>query len=193
MQNFRKGFTLIELLIVIGILAVLSSVVVIILNPGELLAEGRDSRRISDLNTIRAALMGYLTQVPNADLGSCNSGGICTFNPGAGKGPFTNTTCSSISAATNITGSGWVDVNFASIPSGSPIPSLPIDPINNANYFYAYACTKTPYFFELNTRLESQKYRNEMVLDGGNKNNCDSSYTADTCFYEIGTKPDLNI
>lgn len=39
----RKGFTLIELLIVIGILAVLATAVIMVLNPAELLKQARDS------------------------------------------------------------------------------------------------------------------------------------------------------
>ncbi|MFA6494844.1 MAG: type II secretion system protein, partial [Candidatus Paceibacterota bacterium] len=40
-----KSFTLIELLIVIGILAILVAAIVITLNPAQLLAQARDSKR----------------------------------------------------------------------------------------------------------------------------------------------------
>ncbi|MFA7201381.1 MAG: type II secretion system protein, partial [Candidatus Paceibacterota bacterium] len=43
-----RSFTLIELLIVIGILAILTAAVVIVLNPTELLKQGRDSTRMTD-------------------------------------------------------------------------------------------------------------------------------------------------
>ncbi|MFA7201893.1 MAG: type II secretion system protein, partial [Candidatus Paceibacterota bacterium] len=42
-----SSFTLIELLIVIGILAILTAAVVIVLNPTELLKQGRDSTRMT--------------------------------------------------------------------------------------------------------------------------------------------------
>ncbi len=44
----RESFTLIELLVVIAILAVLATAVVLVLNPSQLLAQGRDSTRLSD-------------------------------------------------------------------------------------------------------------------------------------------------
>src|SRR3989344_5819311 len=65
-----KGFTLVELLIVIGILAVLSAIVVFILNPAQLLAQARDSQRISDLNNLRASLSFYIISTQaNLELG----------------------------------------------------------------------------------------------------------------------------
>ncbi|KKU14411.1 MAG: hypothetical protein UX23_C0018G0001, partial [Parcubacteria group bacterium GW2011_GWB1_45_9] len=52
----KKGFTLIELLIVIGLLAILSTVAVLVINPAELLRQARDSQRVSDLGTVHSAL-----------------------------------------------------------------------------------------------------------------------------------------
>jgi len=57
----KKGFTLIELLVVIAILAVLMSVVVVTINPAEMLKKTRDTKRISDLDALRTALNLYLT------------------------------------------------------------------------------------------------------------------------------------
>ncbi|MFA6994679.1 MAG: type II secretion system protein, partial [Candidatus Paceibacterota bacterium] len=51
-----KSFTLIELLIVIGILAVLVAAIVITLNPAQLLAQARDSKRQQDLSALNQAL-----------------------------------------------------------------------------------------------------------------------------------------
>jgi prepilin-type N-terminal cleavage/methylation domain-containing protein len=53
----RSGFTLIELLIVIAIIAILSVVVVLALNPAEMLRESRDNNRVSDMdNPVAGAL-----------------------------------------------------------------------------------------------------------------------------------------
>lgn len=52
----NKGFTLIELLVVVAIIAILALVVLLALNPVELARRSRDSRRLSDLGTLRRAL-----------------------------------------------------------------------------------------------------------------------------------------
>src|SRR3989344_3694005 len=66
----RTGFTLIEMLVVIGVVAVLSVVVVLVLNPAELLKQSRDSNRLSDLARINKALSVYEVEVPNGSFGS---------------------------------------------------------------------------------------------------------------------------
>ena len=52
----KKGFTLLELLIVIGILAILATVLIAVINPAELLRRARDTQRLSDLDALRSAI-----------------------------------------------------------------------------------------------------------------------------------------
>lgn len=190
-----KGFTLIELLVVIAIVAILAAVVIITLNPAELLRQARDSNRVNDLSTLKSAISLYLadgnTSLDNAlgyakcyTHGMIAAGSSCTSSStnrfGAG---LTNTTSSN----RYVNGTGWLPVNFAAISSGSPIGQLPADPVSNSGtYFYAYAATSTDYTFEVNAQMESKKYSvggssDVASTDGGNSNN----------FYEVGTRLDL--
>lgn len=50
------GFTLIELLIVVGVLATLSTVVFVALNPAQRFMDARNSRRVTDVNSILTAV-----------------------------------------------------------------------------------------------------------------------------------------
>jgi prepilin-type N-terminal cleavage/methylation domain-containing protein len=180
----KKGFTLIELLIVIGILAILATTVVLVLNPAQLTAQARDTQRISDLSTVKSAIGIYLSTASEPAL---TAGPYSTADTTCGF-----TTCT-VTTSTVVTGSGWVAVDLTGTSGGSPIAALPVDPVNSATYQYAYRGDETDKTFELNARLESAKYRALMTTDGGDKNTCGESYNDATCYYEIGTEPGLDL
>ena len=52
-----SGFTLIELLIVIGILAILATVVLLVINPAQMIKQSRDGNRLAEINQINKALL----------------------------------------------------------------------------------------------------------------------------------------
>lgn len=56
----RHGFTLLEILLVIGIIAVLATVVIVSLDPATRFRDARDSRRLSDIQSILSAVHQYI-------------------------------------------------------------------------------------------------------------------------------------
>lgn len=164
MKKTKAGFTLIELLIVIAIIAILSVVVILALNPAELLRQARDSNRISDMSTLKNAISLFY-----ADGNTYSPAASCYVStstaPAANCGGWFSTafTTATTSGSRVINGTGWIPVNLSSISSGSPIPQLPIDPIDNATYYYAYGATSTSAGFKIASHMESTKYKN-----GGN-------------------------
>jgi prepilin-type N-terminal cleavage/methylation domain-containing protein len=195
--SLQKGFTLIELLVVIAIVAVLAVVVILTLNPAELIRQARDSNRLSDLSTLRTAIGLYMVDNTSPNLASTTLGyTACYVSTPSGTGTTTAkcglfsgsgiTAISSSSAANylKVDGTGWLPVVLSSLSVGAPIGSLPVDPLNSAAYFYAYAASASPMTFELDAFLESTKYRATFpVNDGGNR--------ADV--YEVGSAPGLSL
>ena len=173
-ENNKRSFTLIELLVVLALVAILSVVVVMTLNPAELLKQARDSNRLSDLATINTSLNLFASDVTNGFMGTstvvyisipdnasstCGSLGLPTLPTG-----YTYN-CVTTANLRNTDGSGWIPVNFQRISSNSPISQLPIDPQNTTSTkYYTYV---TGGSWKLIAALESQKYIATAGTDGG--------------------------
>lgn len=174
----RKGFTLIELLIVIAIIAILATAVILLLNPAALLAQARDSQRISDLDTMKSAIALWQSTT-GASLGG--SASACYFyNPvSPAVSPAANcdgrhvgrTTTANTSTA--IDGTGWIfGPDFRTTPGGSPLSVLPRDPKPDSTHFYSYA-TDGVGQYEIDANMESSRYAqggsdDAESTDGGN-------------------------
>ncbi len=81
-RHLHRGFTLIELMLVIGIIAVLTSIVIAALSPTRQLASSRDAKRQSDANTILNAVYQYAIDhqgtLPSGIPNNSTARGICT-------------------------------------------------------------------------------------------------------------------
>lgn len=76
-KNVRKqdGFTLIEILVVIGLIALLAAIVIIAINPARQFAQGRDSQRESNVNSIINAIGQRLADGKGTFDGTFTAGG----------------------------------------------------------------------------------------------------------------------
>ncbi len=174
------GFTLIELLIVIVIIGVLALIVVLVLNPAEMLRKGRDSQRLSDMTTIKSAISLYLSDTTSPSMGTV--GDVYCSHPVSGC-PVTCNHCND--TPYNNDGTGWIPIDLTGVSSGTPISHYPADPTNSATggQYYRYQSDANN-SFEIDSVMESDYYTttNDVAeKDGGN--NIDR--------YELGTKLDL--
>lgn len=163
-------------------------VVVLTLNPAELLKQARDSNRISDLNTLKSAISLYIAD-GGSTLGTYTTCYVSTStSPGSScNGAFsTNYTTATTTGNRSINGSGWIPVNFNAISSGAPISNLPVDPVNNATYWYGYGATSSNTTFKMTAIMESTKY-----AQGGSNDVESTDGGRSSTTYEVGTNVNL--
>lgn len=173
----EKAFTLVELLVVIAILAVLIAIVIVALNPVELLKQGRDSRRLTDLYSLNQALnysyadnlsMGNASTVyisiPDNSAPTSNCPTLSSGLPALPNGWVYQ--CSNSANYLKVDSTGWVPVNFNSTTLVSnPLSQLPVDPVNTTStgLYYTYVNGS----WELTASLESSKYQTKYASSQG--------------------------
>jgi len=175
-KNLKRGFTLIELLVVVAIIAILALVVLLALNPVEMARRSRDSRRLSDLGTIRRAI-----DLSLADGQSLHATvGYITLDPTV--------------AVTSIDGAG-LDIS-------KYLSTLPLDPANNGTAVATQTiingapCTAGTtnknamnYQFKSDTNVYVLRVQMESLENCGAVTNDGNS----DIYYELGTDPGLNL
>ncbi|MDB5245566.1 MAG: hypothetical protein JWN90_671 [Parcubacteria group bacterium] len=126
-RTASRGFTLIEILIVIGMIAILASVVLIAINPLRQFAQARNSQRISNVNAILNAIGNRTAEHRGvfADIA-----GLCQ---------------TSIPSTATPMDSGLNDFNIRPCLVPTYISELPYDPIGGNNFCANDTCSGNSY------------------------------------------------
>ncbi len=125
LEQTKAGFTLIEVLVVIGILAILATLVLVAVNPSKQFKSARDTKRTADVATILSALSQNVAD--NAGLL------VCDGDPTSP--PHTETQIG--------TEDGMFDVAACVVPTY--ISALPVDPIVGGAHWENESDYKTGY------------------------------------------------
>jgi prepilin-type N-terminal cleavage/methylation domain-containing protein len=170
-QN-NKGMTFVEVLIVMGIISILFASFFYIWNTMDIFRKSRDSKRINDLQLLDTALKTLLSTERNINLGEENiiytslpdSSSTCaSYNLLPLFFPYSYR-CQTSENYLKVDGNGWLPVNFT-LGKILTISVLPIDPLNNKDYFYAYQVRQGRY--KLTARFETKTNISKMSNDGG--------------------------
>jgi len=142
---------------------------------------------MSEFQTINKALGNYLAD-GNTSLGLTNKvyvsipdSSLTCANLGLPSLPTNwEYRCSNSDNYRKVDSNGWIPVNFTSVSWGSPLPILPIDPVNSTStgQYYTYVVGGS---YKLTALFESEKYTERAAKDGG----------VDLAEYEIGTNLSL--
>lgn len=119
LKTKKDGFTLIEILIVIGIIAILATVVLVALNPARQFAQARNSQRISNVNSILNAIGQRIADNKGVFGGAFSASGVTYTCPPLAV----STTYADI---TSTAGAGNVDLSCLT-PTYLAV-QLPVDP-----------------------------------------------------------------
>lgn len=155
----RRGFTLIEILIVVAIIAILASVVLVGLGPTQ--RQGRDARRISDLQQIQNGLELYFNH--------------CGWYPGGAN-------CSAWSTTNGGSNAAFVSMGTALTgTSAIGVPTVPNDPTNVAPYQYEYASASANSYTLAATLEDANNAALRNSIHSSNSNGVDCSASSTYC------------
>jgi len=137
-----NGFTVVELVVVISIIGVLSSAVILIINPAELLKRARDSRRKQDLQLIANYLSLYIQEYDELPEGSIH---FCMTDEGIRGSDDRSVNEGRVDTATELFHNCWLKI-LENSPVASAIPDDPDSPDGGGPPNYEYRNTKNGYY-----------------------------------------------
>jgi prepilin-type N-terminal cleavage/methylation domain-containing protein len=170
--QYRKGVTFVEMIIVLSIITILFATFFYIWNSLDIFRKSRDSKRINDLQLLDSDLKTIISTESNISLGQENiiytslpdSSSTCgSYNLIPVFSPYSYK-CQTSQNYLKVDGTGWLPVNLT-LGKILTISVLPVDPLNNKDYFYAYQVRNNRY--KLTARLEAPVNISKMVNDGG--------------------------
>ena len=156
----KKGFTLLELLVVIVIISILSTVMILSLNPTEITKKARDAKRITDISQLNQAIGLALSEDESI---------LANFGSSAADTRLAD-------------GTGYVKVIVSRNMPILPIPNKNGENINNSNNnqvvdSYYFQSVGSSLRYEIKTTFESMEFKDELITDGGNESD----------YYEVGS------
>lgn len=118
-KNSQEGFSLIEILVVVAIIGLLAVLVVVGLKPQEIFANGRNSRRVDDVEAINTAIAQWMSRE-----GTENSNFYSILG-------LTDSGVNAMDSSNGIDASDGISVtNLTPIVSSGYLTSIPSDPVS---------------------------------------------------------------
>lgn len=144
----KIGFTLIELLVVIGIIAALTAVVFVAIDPAKRFRDSRNARRVTDVDTILGAVHQYIVDTGGSmpagigtsynQIGTCVAGGGSTLCGASLGGIGVTTAC--VDLANVLSANKYIKSNPMDPQSGNTVTTGYAITRDANNLFTIYAC-----------------------------------------------------
>jgi prepilin-type N-terminal cleavage/methylation domain-containing protein len=146
--NSTKGFTLIEILVVIGMLSILSTVVLVAVNPRRQFAEARNSERQNDVSAVLNAVSERIA----------DNGGQFLQSPDA-----RNDSCATaLTASSTDISKMALDIRSCLVPTY--ISELPHDPLSGVNKCTTLSCDTSGETYDLGYQIEQNPTTNRITV-----------------------------